>query len=212
MKVCELFVSIQGESTFAGLPCVFVRLSGCNLRCSYCDTRYAYDGGNERTVADVIDEVRAFGVGLVEITGGEPLLQEKEVHELSSRLLDSGCAVLIETNGSRRIDRIDRRAVVVMDLKTPGSGMCEMNDLTNIEHLSCTDEVKMVLCDRNDYLWARDIAAAYGLPDRARVLFSPSYGMLDPRELAGWIIEDRLAVRLNLQLHKYLFGPDARGV
>ncbi len=212
MKVCEIFTSIQGESTYAGLPCTFVRLTGCNLRCTYCDTRYSYNGGIEMTGGDVIGRVRQAGVELVEITGGEPLLQREETLSLARDLLDVGYEVLIETNGSRSILGIDKRAVIILDVKTPGSGMSKDMDFSNFVLLKPSDEVKFVICDRNDYDWAKDVVVKFRLKNKAKLLFSPALGMLPPRQLADWIVEDRLAVRLNTQIHKYIFGPDERGV
>jgi 7-carboxy-7-deazaguanine synthase len=211
MKICEIFTSVQGESTYAGLTCTFVRVTGCNLRCTYCDTTYAYEDGEELSIDEIVERVRGAGVSLVESTGGEPLLAEG-AHELVSRLLDLGLRVLVETNGSVSIRDIDPRAVLIMDVKTPGSGECGSTDLANIELLKETDEVKFVLTDRKDYEWAREFIDTHGLTERCAGLFSPAFGILEPRELAGWILQDRLDVRLNLQLHKYIFGPDARGV
>lgn len=212
MKVCEIFSSIQGESTRAGLPCTFVRMSGCNLRCTYCDTKYSYDGGADLSVEEIFGKVEEAGIRLVEITGGEPLLQKDEMNRLVTRLLDSDYRVLVETNGTLPIGAIDPRAVVIMDLKTPGSGMSMMNDLSNLAHLKSTDEVKFVICGPDDYLWARGIVREYGLAQRCSVLFSPVAGVLSPRQLAEWILADRLEARLNLQLHKYIYGPDERMV
>jgi len=212
MKVCEIFTSIQGESTYAGIPCTFVRLSGCNLRCAYCDTRYSYEEGEELALDDVMARVEHAGRRLVEITGGEPLLQKDDTNRLAGMLLDAGYAVLIETNGTFPIDAIDRRATVIMDVKTPGSAMSERIDVSNFEHLKTTDEAKFVICNRNDYLWAKDIVRERGLSERCNVLFSPAFGLLEPRKLAEWILADRLNVRFNLQLHKYIFRPDERKV
>ncbi|MDP2156783.1 MAG: radical SAM protein, partial [Nitrospirota bacterium] len=204
--------SIQGESTFSGLPCTFVRLSGCNLRCSYCDTTYSYEEGTEMSVQSIMDKVAEEGIHLVEITGGEPLLQHDEVVELTKRLLDAGYGVLVETNGSVKIDFLDNRVIVIMDIKTPASNMSEKNDLSNIAYLKPEDEVKFVICDRNDYEWSKKMVLKQGLSKRCRVLFSPSAGTIAPRELAGWILQDRLEVRLNMQLHKIMYDPDERGV
>lgn len=211
MKVCEIFAAIQGESSYAGLPCVFVRLTGCNLRCVYCDTAYAYEEGDERSQDEVAAVVRSFGIGLVELTGGEPLLQE-EALSLAKRLLDEGCAVLIETNGSVSIREVDPRAVVIMDIKTPKSGMFSRMDLANLGRLKSRDEVKFVIADREDYGWSREFVREHRLAEKCTVLFAPAFGALKPRDLARWIIADRLPVRLNLQLHKYIFGPEERGV
>lgn len=212
MKVCEIFTSIQGESSYAGLPCTFVRLSGCNLRCRYCDTRYAFVEEKDMSVEEILDRVQNAGFSLVEITGGEPLLQGNDTLGLITKLLDSGHEVLVETNGSQDISSIDRRARVILDIKTPGSGMSGEMKLPNIDHLKSTDEVKFVICDRGDYEWARGVVEEYHIDEKCTVLFSPAFGMLDPRDLAAWILGDRLRVRLNLQLHKYIWGPEERGV
>jgi len=212
MKVCEIFTSIQGESTCAGLPCTFIRLSGCNLRCTYCDTKYAYEDGVEMLVEEIVGRVKSAGINLVEITGGEPLLQEKETDNLIRSLIDHGNDVLIETNGSFSIKGIDKRATVILDVKTPCSGMSDKMDLRNFDYIKKSDEIKFVLCDRNDYEWSKDIIASHRLAGKSEVLLSPAFGVLEPRRLTEWILEDRLDVRLNLQLHKYIFGPDARGV
>jgi 7-carboxy-7-deazaguanine synthase len=211
VKICEIFTSIQGESSYAGLPCTFIRLTGCNLRCTYCDTTYAYAEGSDRSVEEVAGIVRDSGVKLVEITGGEPLLQE-DVYPLIERLLDSGYTVLVETNGSMSIRKIDRRAVLILDIKTPGSGMSGEMDFSNIAHLKQTDEIKFVLTGRSDYEWAKEIMSKYALEERCHVLLSPVDGNLSPEQLAGWILEDRLDVRLNLQLHTYIFGRGRKGV
>lgn len=211
MLVCEIFTSIQGESTYAGVLCSFIRMTGCNLRCSYCDTKYAYAEGIELSEDEIINRIKNAGVNLVEITGGEPLLQAG-VLPLAKRLLDAGYKVLIETNGSRDISHVDRRAVIILDIKTPGSGMSEENLLSNIEYLKPTDEVKFVITGRNDYDWAKAFIEKTSLSGKCTILLSPSFGAIDPKHLAAWIIEDRLEARLNLQLHKYLYSPDRRGV
>lgn len=211
MKVCEIFTSIQGESSSAGVLSTFVRLSGCNLRCSYCDTTYAYYDGAELTEDEIINKVKAIGVKTVEITGGEPLLQEGVLHVVK-RLLDDGFKVLIETNGSIDIRDIDRRAIIILDIKTPNSGMSEKMKMSNLDYLSQKDEVKFVITNREDYEWAKGVVSGHSLVDRCKVLFSPAFGMLKPRDLSEWIISDRVEVRLNLQLHKYIYGPDRRGV
>ncbi len=212
MKVCEIFTSIQGESTYMGLPCTFVRLAGCNLRCVYCDTQYSYESGLEMSLDDIVSHVKLVGVNLVEITGGEPLLQGEDTISLIRMLLDEGFEVLVETNGSYGLKKVDRRAVIILDVKTPGSCMSGEMDFSNFDCLKPSDEVKFVLCDRNDYDWAKDIVAKFRLKDRAKILFSPALGMLSPRQLVRWIVEDRLEVRFNLQIHKYIFDPDERGV
>ena len=205
MKVCEIFTSIQGESSYAGMPCTFIRMTGCNLRCSYCDTKYAYNEGRELSEEDIIGEVKRYGISLVEITGGEPLLQ-KEVFHLIKKLLDEKYKVLIETNGSMNIKDVDKRAVVILDIKTPGSGMSEKMDLSNLENIKSTDEIKFVVTNRTDYEWSKDIIYRYNLINKCHLLLSPAYGILPPEDLARWMIEDRLKARLNLQLHKYIFG------
>ncbi len=211
MKICEIFTSIQGESSYAGLPCTFIRLTGCNLRCIYCDTTYAYAEGSERSEEEIMGMVRDSGVKLVEITGGEPLLQE-DVYPLIERLLDSGYTVLVETNGSMNIRKIDARAVLILDIKTPGSGMSGEMDFSNLTHLKQSDEIKFVLTGRADYEWAKEIMSKYALGEKCHVLLSPAFGNLSPQQLAGWILEDRLDVRLNLQLHAYIFGQGKKGV
>ncbi len=210
LLVNEIFYSIQGESSFAGRPCVFVRLAGCNLRCTYCDTRYAYAEGTELDVPAVIARVSAYGCPLVEVTGGEPLIQE-DAPLLVRGLLDRGFTVLMETNGSRDIRRVDDRCVRIVDVKCPGSGEHEQNDLANLDRLSARDEVKFVIGDRGDYEFARTIARRLGGRPNP-VHFSPVFGRLEPAHLAAWILTDRLAVRLQLQLHKIIWDPDQRGV
>lgn len=211
MRVTEIFKSIQGESTYAGHPCVFVRTTGCNLRCVWCDTAYAFYGGTEMTIAEVMDKVHGFHCDLVEITGGEPLIQ-KETFPLMTALLNEGHQVLLETSGSIDISRVDRRAVIVMDIKCPHSGMTEAMRWENIAHVKHTDEVKFVIKDRHDYDWAKEIIARYRLAERCPLLFSPVFGEMEPRLLADWILQDALPVRLQLQLHKYIWDPAARGV
>lgn len=209
MKVCEIFSSIQGESTYAGVPCTFVRMTGCNLRCSYCDTVYAYEEGTELTEEEIMDKIQAIGLKTVEMTGGEPLLQEG-VASLVKKLLDKGHRVLIETNGSQDIGGIDRRAVIILDIKTPGSGMSDKVMLSNLTLLKPEDEVKFVIAGRDDYEWAKNFIREHSVMGRCAILFSPAFGMLDPQDLSKWILKDRLEVRLNLQLHKYIYGPDVR--
>lgn len=212
MKVCEIFTSIQGESTYAGRPCTFVRLTGCNLRCIYCDTQYSYNEGVETAPGEIIRRVKAAGVKLVEITGGEPLLQKEDTCLLARALLDAGYELLIETNGSLSIGDIDTRAVIILDVKTPGSGTGNAMDFSNFERLKPSDEVKFVICDRDDYDWSKDLIDTFGLKNKAKILFSPALGMIAPEQLAGWIVADRLEVRLNLQIHKFIFGADERRV
>jgi 7-carboxy-7-deazaguanine synthase len=226
LRVCEIFHSIQGESTWAGSPCIFVRLTGCHLRCAYCDTGYAFKEGSWMSVEDVFAAVERAGGGatrLVEITGGEPLLQEP-VHELIRQLCDAGRTVLIETSGACDISRCDPRAIRIMDLKTPGSGESHRNVWDNLRHLRASDELKFVITDRADYEWSRDSVHRHRLAERVRaVLFSPVFEQspgaeiagcpgLDPRELAEWILADNLPVRLQLQMHKHVWEPSTRGV
>ena len=212
LTVNEIFHSIQGESTHAGRPCVFVRLTACDLRCSWCDTPYAFHEGRRMSVDEVMDAVRACDCPVVEITGGEPLLQ-KEVYPLMQRLLDEGLTVMLETGGHRSIADVPARVIRIMDVKCPGSGESHRNDWTNMEHLTQTDEVKFVIKDRGDYEFAREVVAKHSLVPRvAAVLFSPVHGILDSKQLAAWILEDRLEVRLQLQVHKYIWDPGTRGV
>jgi 7-carboxy-7-deazaguanine synthase len=211
MRICEIFTSIQGESSFAGMPCTFVRVTGCNLRCLYCDTSYAYDEGYELTGKEIFRKIKNAGLYLVEITGGEPLLQE-EVYPLIQLLLGEGQKVLIETNGSQSISGIDRRAVIILDIKTPGSGMSDSIDFSNLDGIRKHDEVKFVITDRNDYEWAKDIIRTFHLIQKCNLLISPAFGYVRPDDLARWIIDDKLPARLNLQLHKYIYGPEKRGV
>ena len=212
LTVTEIFRSIQGESSWAGMPCIFVRLTGCNLRCTYCDTAYAYEGGAAMTVREILDRCGALRCELVEITGGEPLCQP-ECATLVTCLIQRGYTVLIETNGSLPIASLPAAAVKIMDIKCPGSGMRAKTDWSNIEAIGPNDEVKFVLTDRADYEWARDMVAKHALAARCNaVLFAPVFGALEPRMLASWIIEDGLNVRLQVQLHKYIWPPGQRGV
>ena len=213
LRVSEIFSSIQGESSLAGWPCTFVRLSGCNLRCAYCDTRYAYEEGEWLDLAQILDRVAAFRCPLVELTGGEPLLQQ-ETPQLIRNLLDLGHTVLLETNGSMDVSMADARCVKIVDFKCPSSGESDSTDLRNVSRLQGHDEAKLVIATREDYEFAK------GITDLIRrqcgpastINFSPVFGMLPASELAAWILEDRLHVRLNLQLHKYIWDPDRRGV
>jgi 7-carboxy-7-deazaguanine synthase len=211
MKICEIFTSIQGESSHVGKLCTFIRFSECNLRCSYCDTQYAYNGGVELSEAEIINEVSIVGVNLITITGGEPLMQEGVFH-LIERLLADGHRVLVETNGSLSIKELDPRATVVLDVKTPGSGMWEEMDLSNLHFLKPEDELKFVIVNRADYDWAKAFIKEHRLKEKCKVLFSPAFGMIEPSALANWMLQDRLDVRFNLQAHKYIFGPDKKGV
>jgi len=211
LRINEIFHSIQGESTRAGEPCVFVRLTGCNLRCSWCDTAYAFHEGVEMSVAQVLREIERFDCPLVEITGGEPLLQA-DVAPLMERLLDNGQRVLIETGGSLDIAAVPEGVGRIVDVKCPGSGESERNRWENLEKLREGDELKFVLADREDYLWAARQIRSRALADRCPLLFSPVHGSLDASELAGWMLEDGLPVRLQLQLHKILWPGALRGV
>jgi 7-carboxy-7-deazaguanine synthase len=212
LTVNEIFHSIQGESSHAGRPCVFVRLTACDLRCSWCDTPYAFYEGQKMTVEDVVARVREFGCDVVEITGGEPLLQ-KDVYPLMVRLLEEGRTVLLETGGHRSIDDVPAGVIRVIDVKCPGSGESDKNHWPNLDRLRSTDEVKFVIRDRADYDYARDVVNRQSLIGRcAAVLFSPVHGVLDPKSLAEWILADRLGVRLQLQAHKYIWDPQTRGV
>ncbi len=211
MKVNEIYRSIQGESSYAGLPCVFVRLTYCNLRCSYCDTEYAFYEGKDYTVEEVLREVKSFDCPLVELTGGEPLLQE-EVFPLMDELVGRGYTVLLETGGSLDVGQVNPGVVKILDLKCPGSGESQRNLYGNLAKLQSRDEVKFVIGDRADYLWARKSLQEHQLTERCSVLFSTVFEKLPPRQLAEWLLEDNLKVRLQLQLHKYIWDPEARGV
>lgn len=210
LRVNEIFLSLQGESTYAGLPCAFVRLTGCNLRCSYCDTTYAYDEGQSVVVGEILDAVAAYGVRLVEITGGEPLLQE-ECPDLASALLRQGYTVLVETNGSQDIRLVPEGCVRILDLKCPGSGMTDQMDFQNLHRLGEKDEVKFVLRDREDYEWVKEFLRFHPMPAPAQTLLSPAHPFLSPRDLAGWMLADRLPARLQVPLHRLLWPEQPRG-
>lgn len=213
LKVNEIFYSIQGESSFAGLPCVFIRLTGCNLRCTYCDTRYAYEQGRNMPLRAVVDWVQSYRCPLVEVTGGEPLIQE-DVPELVCRLVDLGFTVLLETNGSQDIRRIDRRCVRIVDVKCPSSGESAKNDLENLYRLTDNDELKFVIGDAQDYMYAKEMVNALptSYSKKGTIHFSPVFDRMAPDELAKWILKDRLNVRLHLQLHKLIWPSAERGV
>ena len=213
MRITEIFLSIQGESSYAGRPCVFVRTTGCNLRCAWCDTAYAFHGGEDLSVDRVVAEVERLGGGcrLVELTGGEPLLQH-DIGELAGRLLEAGYTVLCETSGSVPVDRVPEAVVRIMDLKCPGSGEAESNDWSNLQRLDPSrDELKFVVRDRADYEWAKRQVEERDL-GRFVLHLSPSFGEMEPRELAEWMLEDGLPARLNLQIHKFIWDPATRGV
>jgi 7-carboxy-7-deazaguanine synthase len=209
LKITEIFYSLQGETRTVGLPTVFVRLTGCPLRCGYCDTAYAFTGGNWMEMSDVLAEVARYGAHYVTVTGGEPLAQ-KPCIELLTALCDAGYEVSLETSGALDVSPVDQRVVKVVDLKTPGSGEVSKNLLDNIEHLLPHDQVKFVICDRKDYDWAKELLTEYQITQRCQILFSPSHEQQTAGELADWIIDDRLKVRLQIQLHKYLWG-DVQG-
>ena len=217
LRITEIFHSIQGESTWAGLPCTFVRVTGCPLRCVWCDTAYAFQGGTRMTLREIEQEVERIGTPLVEVTGGEPLAHPNVI-PLTRSLADQGYTVLIETSGAFDISALDPRVRRIMDLKCPGSGESGRNLWSNLDHLGPGDEVKFVVADREDYLWARETIRERGLDDSVRegrlaaLLISPVWNDLDHEELAGWILEDRLPVRFQLQLHKLIYGADRIGV
>jgi len=211
MKINEIFTSIQGETSFAGLPFTFVRLTGCNLRCSYCDTQDAYEESSDCSLDEIVTEVKKRSVPQVVITGGEPLLQH-ETCDLCSRLLSAGFTVLLETNGSILIKDVDPRVHRILDLKCPGSGMDNRMDFRNITYLTTRDEIKFVISHREDFVWALAAIKQHALQGRAHILFSSVYGRLRPAELAAWILEEKLNVRLQLQLHRYIWPDTQRGV
>ncbi len=212
LLINEIFYSIQGESSYAGRPCVFVRLTGCNLRCSYCDTRYAYGEGEEMEIDQIVEIVSSYECSLVEVTGGEPLIQ-KETPYLVKRLLEKDFQVLIETNGSQDISQIDNRCVRIVDIKCPLSGEMNRNDLRNLDRLTDNDEVKFVIGGREDYDFAKEILKHINLPPLriTRIHFSPILEKIEPKVLAKWILDDHLNVRLHLQLHKIIWGLNQRG-
>jgi len=226
MQITEIYKSLQGESTHAGLPCVFVRLTGCNLRCSWCDSEFSFYGGKKMTLQEVLSEVAGLSSGgLVEITGGEPMLQEREVVPLMQHLLDAGYQVLLETSGERLLARVPKQIIKIVDVKCPHSGEPGTFALENLEALQPQDELKFVLTDRTDYEFARDFVVNYGLAERVHaILFSPafekaasgsrdtSHCLLDPQELAQWILDDNVPARLSLQIHKLIWDPAAKGV
>ena len=212
LTINEIFYSIQGESTFAGQPCVFVRLTACDLRCSWCDTQYAFHDGQKRSLSEVIKEIESYKCQLVAITGGEPLLQD-DVYPLMTHLSTHGCTVLLETGGHHSTDRVPSEVITILDVKCPGSGESDRNDLTNLNRLRQGDELKFVIKDREDYDFACDVMQRHAVAERATTVhFSPVHGVLDPKQLSEWILADRLQVRLQLQAHKYIWGPTARSV
>ena len=212
LTINEIFYSVQGESSYAGRPCVFVRLTACDLRCSWCDTPYAFHEGAKRPLDKILEEVDAFACPLVEVTGGEPLLQE-DVYPLMERLLEGGRTVLLETGGHRSTARVPARVVTILDVKCPGSGESGKNDWSNLDRLRPHDEVKFVVTDRADYEYARDVIARHGLATRAAAVHvSPVHGVMNARTLSEWVLADHLPVRVQLQLHKYIWDPATRGV
>jgi len=212
LTINEIFHSVQGESTYAGRPCVFVRLTACDLRCSWCDTPYAFHEGRKRSLEDVLREVEGYECPLVEVTGGEPLLQEA-VYPLMESLVEMGKTVLLETVGHRSTSRVPVDVVTILDVKCPGSGESHRNCWENLAKLRAHDEVKFVVKDRADYEYARNVIDERALPGRvAAIHFSPVHGVLDPKTLSEWVLSDRLPVRVQLQLHKYIWSPDTRGV
>ena len=213
LRVTEIFRSIQGESTHAGRPCTFVRLTGCPMRCTWCDSEYTFTGGEHFTIDEVMQKVRDFGCPLVEVTGGEPLAQ-REALPLIRRLCDEDYEVLIETGGYVSTAEVDPRAKIILDIKCPASGEAERNDWSNLSRLRADrDEVKFVIVDRADWEFSKKVIADYDLQKRSRaILISPAWGQIDLRDLAGWIAESGLMVRMQLQLHKYIWGPDVHGV
>lgn len=207
LRITEIFLSLQGESRSVGIPTVFVRLTGCPLRCQYCDTAYAFHGGESVSINDVMQRVAKYGVRYVTVTGGEPLAQ-KACIPLLTQLCDSGYEVSLETSGAIAVDEVDSRVSKVMDFKTPGSGEVAKNRFENVEYLSPHDQVKFVICDRADYEWSKQVTLEQRLTERCEVLFSPSAQQLPARELADWIVADRLPVRFQIQLHKFLWGDE----
>jgi len=210
MRVTEIFHSIQGESTHAGRPCAFVRLTGCNLRCRWCDSEYTFTGGEQKSIDEIVKQVKGYGCGLVEVTGGEPLAQ-KESLDLMARLCDEGLEVLLETSGSIDIAPVDKRCTIIIDIKCPCSGEVAKNRWENLRHLKPHDEIKFVIAGREDYDWARKVIEERKL-SRWTVLFSPVWGELDLKVLAEWMLADRVTARLQTQLHKHIWGAEARGV
>ncbi len=211
LKVNEIYFSVQGESSKAGLPCVFIRLTYCNLRCSYCDTGYAFYEGHDMSVEEILTEVEKYGCKLVELTGGEPLVQA-ESPNLMKRLCDLGYQVMLETGGSLPIKQIDKRVMIILDLKCPSSKMMKKNLYENLDYIKKADEIKFVIGTREDYEWTKEQITKYGLTDKTNILFSVVFGLLEPVKLVEWLLEDKLNVRFQLQMHKYIWEPTAKGV
>ena len=211
IKINEIYLSVQGESTHTGLPCIFIRLTGCNLRCSWCDTAYAFHEGKNMSIDEILQKVENFGIHLVEITGGEPLMQDN-VYTLMKSLIEKGYKVMLETGGSISLERVPKDVIKIMDLKCPGSGEQEKNNLDNLKLLATHDEVKFVILDRKDYEWSRDIIKKYKINETAHILISPVFDKLELKEIVKWILEDRLPVRLQTQLHKIIWDKNTIGV
>ena len=211
LEVTEIYKSVQGESTYTGLPCVFVRLTGCNLRCVWCDTTHAFHNGGNLSINQIVDQVKSYGINLVEITGGEPLLQ-KEVFPLMESLLINKFQVMLETSGSLSIKNVPKKVIKILDLKCPGSGEENKNLWENLNHLASTDEIKFVIADKVDYEWSKKVLQDYKLDQKIQILFSPVFEKLKLKDLTEWILEDNLPVRLHTQLHKYIWDPKTIGV
>lgn len=211
LKVNEIFYSIQGEGSKAGLPCIFIRLTYCNLRCSYCDTEYAFYEGSDMSIDEIVQEISNYDCNLVEVTGGEPLVQMESL-DLMEQLCDKGYNVMLETGGSLPIMNIDKRVKIIIDFKCPTSKMIKKNDYNNINFLKPIDEVKFVIGNREDYEWTKNLIKKYDLTSKCEILFSTVFGSLENRELVEWILKDNLKVRFQTQLHKYIWEPDRKGV
>jgi 7-carboxy-7-deazaguanine synthase len=211
LKINEIYKSVQGESSKAGLPCTFIRLTYCNLRCSYCDSEYAFYDGKEMEIGEILSEVKKLDCNLVEVTGGEPLFQ-KECIELIKGLCDEGYEVMLETGGSLPIKEVDKHVMIILDLKCPSSGMMKKNLYENVYHLKPSDELKFVIGNREDYDWAKEVVAKYNITEKCSVLFSTVFGTLNPATMVEWILQDKLNVRFQLQMHKYIWDPKTKGV
>jgi len=211
MRITEIYRSIQGETQYAGLPCTLVRTTGCDLRCGYCDSAFAFQGGKDMTIPEIVAEVDAQGAPLVLLTGGEPMLQ-RDIGALAETLLGRGYQVMIETSGSQPLDSLPAAVARIVDVKTPGSGESARMRWAVLDNLGRRDAVKFVICDEADYRWAADVIRTRALAERSEVLLSPQHGKVNPRDLVDWMLRDRLPARLNLQLHKYIWDPEARGV
>lgn len=211
LKINEIYKSVQGESSKAGLPCTFIRLTYCNLRCSYCDSEYAFYEGKEMEIGEILSEIKKLDCNLVEVTGGEPLFQ-KECIELMKGLCDEGYEVMLETGGSLPIKEVDKRVMIILDLKCPSSGMMKKNLYENVYHLKPSDELKFVIGNREDYDWAKEVVAKYNITEKCSVLFSTVFGTLNPATMVEWILQDKLNVRFQLQMHKYIWDPKTKGV